>query len=84
MNIAIALPTILSGIFLLNALMLSLFWRLLLKDLSNTQKVVVLIPPPVEPEEAPININMIMLNILALVIPAISMLLNPAVLADAD
>lgn len=46
---------------------------------ANTINVLVLIPPPVEPGEAPINIRMIMKNWEAGSIRAMSMVLNPAV-----
>jgi len=47
-------------------------------------KLVVLIPPPVEPGEAPINIRIIMTRIVALVNWPISTVLKPAVRGTTD
>src|SRR5690554_1898863 len=70
-----------SLIFLLKAT------QFLLVDIENallksTNVVVVLIPPPVDPGEAPININIISINNPPLVNPDTEYVLNPAVLAD--
>jgi len=50
----------------------------------RTAKVVVLIPPPVEPGEAPININITVINTEAELYKLISIVLNPAVRAVTD
>ena len=42
-------------------------------------KVVVFIPPPVDPGEAPININIIYVNSVGAVNAPIAIVLNPAV-----
>ena len=53
-------------------------------QLVITRKVVVLIPPPVPPGLAPINMRAIIMNNPALVIFPISILLKPAVLVVTD
>src|SRR5699024_2672589 len=50
----------------------------------NVAIVVVFIPPPVEAGDAPININIIITNILLSLIAAKSIVLNPAVLIVID
>ena len=53
--------------------------------ISNTaQNVDVLIPPPVETGETPINISIINKNWVALLIPAISIVVKPAVVGVTD
>ena len=51
---------------------------------SITAIVVVLIPPAVEPEEPPTNINIIMINCVVSLIFDKSTVLNPAVRAVTD
>ena len=50
----------------------------------STEKVVVFIPPPVEPGEAPININKTVNKTEAELYKPISIVLKPAVLAVTD
>ncbi len=52
--------------------------------MQRTQKVVVLMPPAVEPVAPPLNMSQIMTNSPASVISVKSTVLNPAVLADTD
>ena len=51
---------------------------------QSIQKVVVLIPPAVEPVEPPTNIRQVITKIPGSVICAKSAVLKPAVLADTD
>jgi len=54
------------------------------KDITNTEKVLVLIPPPVPPGEAPINIRTIVKNIEDINNEDVGMVLKPAVLGATD
>lgn len=67
------------GILRLNRLISSLFEMTAHSVNIKTAKVVTLIPPPVEPEEAPINIRPIINTNELNVIWLISIVLNPAV-----
>lgn len=51
-------------------------------DFINTKKVVVLIPPPVEPGDAPINMIIINKIIVGTVNRVMSIMLKPAVLPE--
>ena len=78
-----ALETASSGIFLLKAVQ-CLFETTLCIFRTRTKQVVVLIPPPVEPGEAPMNIRAMMKKSPAVVIPSIGSVANPAVRAKTD
>ena len=51
---------------------------------SSSAKLVVLIPPPVEPGEAPMNMRMIITRTVGLVSRPMSTVLNPAVRGEID
>ena len=76
-----ALNTTFSGIFRLNAVQ-CWFVAVLLIILRSTNNVLVLMPPPVEPGEAPINISIVRINSPAEVKLPIGYVENPAVLAE--
>ena len=78
-----ALATVASGICRLKALQCLLEIRLWIFR-SSTKKVVVLIPPPVEPGDAPMNMNPMITISPALLIPPMETVAKPAVLADID
>ena len=59
-------------------------WNITITEMRITAKAVVLMPPPVEPGEAPINIKMIEESTDAGLRFALSIVLNPAVLVVTD
>ncbi len=71
------------SIRLLNAeaSLLDITWRMATMMVKN---VVVLIPPPVDPGEAPMNISKITMHVAGVLSNVMSTELNPAVLADTD
>ena len=80
----IAFCTTSDGIILLDISTFSLCLKPLTTVAHNTDSVVVLMPPPVEPGQAPININMIIKKSVAEENLEISQVLKPAVLEVID
>ena len=72
-----------SGRVFLKTFISSCPFKTLLINKKAVAKVVVLIPPPVDPGDAPINISEMSKNWDASVIELIFIVLNPAVLAEA-
>ena len=77
---AITLRIIASATFRLKIFTSRLPLNIAIIEIRITIKAVVFTPPPVDPGEAPMNISMIEVNIDPLLICAISIVLNPAVL----
>ena len=83
-KIVAALRTTVSGIVLPKLSVRERFLKIAILVVTNTKKVVIFIPPPVEPGAAPININTICKKILDSVIFVRSTVLNPAVRGVTD
>ena len=83
-KIVAALRTTVSGIVLPKLSVRERFLKIAILVVTKTKKVVIFIPPPVEPGAAPININIICKKILDSVIFVRSTVLNPAVRGVTD